>query len=102
MKERLREALRSYGLWVGGNLATHQDMFALFWARGAERYLNASTLASSSCPMLPSTPPFAGMRDGSMSACRWRSPAAGAGTAWPIFGALRQQHDQHLRAVRGT
>ena len=26
-------------LWVGGKLATQQDLFALFWARGAERYL---------------------------------------------------------------
>ena len=39
MKDRMREALRSYDLWVGGNLATQQDMCALFWARGAERYL---------------------------------------------------------------
>ena len=39
MKDRLREALRSYELWVGGNLATQQDMCALFWSRGAERYL---------------------------------------------------------------
>ncbi|TIP60326.1 MAG: phosphate/phosphite/phosphonate ABC transporter substrate-binding protein, partial [Mesorhizobium sp.] len=39
MKDRLREALRSYNLWVGGSLATQQDMCALFWARGAERYL---------------------------------------------------------------
>jgi hypothetical protein len=39
MKDRLREALRAYELWVGGNLATQQDMCALFWARGAERYL---------------------------------------------------------------
>jgi hypothetical protein len=30
MKDRLREALQSYNLWVGGSLATHQDMFALF------------------------------------------------------------------------
>ena len=41
MKDRLREALRTYDLWVGGNLATQQDMFALFWARAAERYLKS-------------------------------------------------------------
>ena len=39
MKHPLREALRSYQLWVGGNLATQRDMCARFWARGAERYL---------------------------------------------------------------
>ena len=41
MKDRLREALRGYELWVGGSLATQQDMWALFWARAAERYTGA-------------------------------------------------------------
>ena len=49
MKDRLREALRAYELWVGGNLATQQDMCALFWARGAERYLEAAAVGSPSC-----------------------------------------------------
>jgi hypothetical protein len=39
MKLRLRSASRQMNLWVGGVLATQQDMSALFWARGAERCL---------------------------------------------------------------
>jgi len=57
MKDRLREALQSYGLWVGGSLATHQDMFALFWARGAERYLRDGGTLALVLPMRRSTPP---------------------------------------------
>jgi hypothetical protein len=39
LKERMSEAGQAYGLWVGGVLATQQDVAALFWARAAERYL---------------------------------------------------------------
>ncbi len=39
LNERFRAACASYGLWVGGVLATQQDTSALFWARAAERYL---------------------------------------------------------------
>ncbi|MFL5334910.1 MAG: hypothetical protein ACJ8H8_17385 [Geminicoccaceae bacterium] len=39
MNIRLRDACKSMNLWVGGVLATQQDLSALFWARGAERYL---------------------------------------------------------------
>jgi hypothetical protein len=39
LKDRMREACQAYGLWVGGVLATQQDVAALFWARAAERYL---------------------------------------------------------------
>lgn len=39
LQERFREACESYGLWVGGVLATQQDTAALFWARAAEHYL---------------------------------------------------------------
>ena len=46
MKPRLREACQRMNLWVGGVLATQQDMAALFRARGAERYLReAGTIA---------------------------------------------------------
>lgn len=89
MKERLREALQSYGLWVGGSLATHQDMFALFWARGAERYLReGGTLALVVPYAALNAPVFAGIRDGSMKrvkvaiTCGW-----GLERVWPIFGA---------------
>jgi len=89
MKERLREALQSYGLWVGGSLATHQDMFALFWARGAERYLrNGGTLALVLPYAALNAPVFAGMRDGNMQRVRVAITGGwGLERVWPIFGA---------------
>ena len=89
MKERLREALQSYGLWVGGSLATHQDMFALFWARGAERYLrDGGTLALVLPYAALNAPVFAGMRDGSMQRVQVGITGGwGLERVWPIFGA---------------
>lgn len=89
MKERLREALQSYGLWVGGSLATHQDMFALFWARGAERYLREGGSLALVLPYAAlNAPVFAGMRDGSMQRVRVAITGGwGLERVWPIFGA---------------
>lgn len=89
MKDRLREALGSYGLWVGGSLATHQDMCALFWARGAERYLrDGGTLALVLPYATLNAPVFAGMRDGSMGRVRVAITGGwGLERVWPIFGA---------------
>ncbi len=89
MKERLREALQSYGLWVGGSLATHQDMFALFWARGAERYLrDGGTLALVLPYAALNAPVFAAMRDGSMQRVKVAVTGGwGLERVWPIFGA---------------
>jgi SAM-dependent methyltransferase len=89
MKDRLREALQSYGLWVGGSLATHQDMFALFWARGAERYLrDGGTLALVLPYAALNAPVFAGMRDGNMQRVRVAITGGwGLERVWPIFGA---------------
>nr|WP_246734058.1 N-6 DNA methylase [Oharaeibacter diazotrophicus] len=89
MKDRLREALQSYGLWVGGPLATHQDMFALFWARGAERYLRpGGTLALVLPYAALNAPVFAGMRDGSMQRVKVAITGGwGLERVWPIFGA---------------
>lgn len=89
MKDRLREALGSYNLWVGGPLATHQDMFALFWARGAERYLrDGGTLALVLPYAALNAPVFAGMRDGSMERVRVAITGGwGLERVWPIFGA---------------
>jgi hypothetical protein len=89
MKDRLREALNSYNLWVGGSLATHQDMFALFWARGAERYLrDGGTLALVLPYAALNAPVFAAMRDGSMQRVRVAITGGwGLERAWPIFGA---------------
>ena len=67
MKDRLREALRTYDLWIGGNLATQQDMCALFWARGAERYLTHDGRLAFVLPYAAlNAPVFAGLRSGRM------------------------------------
>jgi len=89
MKDRLREALQSYNLWVGGSLATHQDMCALFWARGAERYLrDDGTLALVLPYAVLNAPMFAAMRDGSMQRVQVAITGGwGLERVWPIFGA---------------
>ena len=89
MKDRLREALQSYGLWAGGSLATHQDMFALFWARGAERYLrDGGTLALVLPYAALNAPVFAAMRNGSMQRVKVAITGGwGLERVWPIFGA---------------
>ncbi|TJX06630.1 MAG: hypothetical protein E5X43_02675, partial [Mesorhizobium sp.] len=89
MKDRLREALRSYNLWVGGSLATQQDMCALFWARGAERYLRDGGVLALVLPYAAlNAPVFAGMRDGGMERVRVAIIGGwGLERVWPIFGA---------------
>lgn len=89
MKDRLREALRAYELWVGGNLATQQDMCALFWARGAERYLKPRGRIAFVLPFaVLNAPVFAGLRSGRLGQTRVRLTGGWAlERVWPIFGA---------------
>ncbi len=89
MKDRVREALRTYDLWVGGSLATQQDICALFWARGAERYLAPRGRIAFVLPYaLLNAPVFAPLRAGSMGEARVRLDGAWAlERVWPIFGA---------------
>lgn len=89
MKDRLREALQSYNLWVGGSLATHQDMCALFWARGAERYLREGGRLALVLPYaVMNAPVFAAMRNGGLQRVRVAVTGGwGLERAWPIFGA---------------
>jgi len=89
MKDRLREALRTYDLWVGGNLATQQDMFALFWARAAERYLKSRGRVAFVLPFaVMNAPVYAGLRTGRLNQTRVRITSAWAlERVWPIFGA---------------
>ena len=89
MKDRLREALRTYGLWAGGALATQQDMCALFWARGAERYVAPGGRLAFVLPYaVLNAPVFAGLRAGRMVHV---NVAVTGGWSlekvWPIFGA---------------
>lgn len=89
MKELLREALLQYGLWVGGSLATHQDICALFWARGAERYLAEGGKLAMVLPYaLTNAPVFAAIRDGSLKRVKVAVTGGwGLERVWPIFGA---------------
>lgn len=89
MKDRLRDALQTYGLWVGGNLATQQDMCALFWARGAERYLAPSGRLAFVLPYaVLNAPVYAGLRSGQMLLTQVRLTGGWAlERVWPIFGA---------------
>jgi SAM-dependent methyltransferase len=89
MKDRMREALQSYNLWVGGNLATHQDMCALFWARGAERYLREDGSLALVLPYaVLNAPVFVGMRDGRMRGIKVAITGGWSlERVWPIFGA---------------
>jgi hypothetical protein len=65
MQTRLRTASTSYGLWVGGVLATQQDMAALFWARCAERYLKCRGTIAFVMPYAAlNRPAFEGVRRG--------------------------------------
>ncbi len=89
MKDRLRDALGTYGLWVGGALATQQDMCALFWARGAERYLKTRGRLAFVLPYaVLNAPVFAGLRAGRME--RVQVAVTGGWSlekVWPIFGS---------------
>jgi hypothetical protein len=89
MKDRLREALRGYELWVGGSLATQQDMWALFWARASERYLRLHGTIAFVLPYAAlNAPVFAGLRAGRMGEASVRLTGAWAlERVWPIFGA---------------
>ncbi len=89
MKDRVREALRAYDLWIGGSLATQQDICALFWARGADRYLAPRGRIAFVLPYaLLNAPVFAPLRAGRMGEARVRLEGAWAlERVWPIFGA---------------
>jgi hypothetical protein len=89
MKDRVREALITYELWKGGNLATQQDMCALFWARGAERYIKHRGRLAFVLPFaVLNAPVFVGMRGGRLGQTRVRVTGAWSlERVWPIFGA---------------
>jgi SAM-dependent methyltransferase len=89
MKDRLREASRAYDLWVGGKLATQQDMCAVFWARCAERYLRpGGTIAFVLPYAVLNGPLYAGLRSGHLGQTRVRIIEGWSlEKVWPIFGA---------------
>ncbi|TIS34609.1 MAG: hypothetical protein E5X11_22540, partial [Mesorhizobium sp.] len=64
-------------------------MCALFWARGAERYLRDGGVLALVLPYAAlNAPVFAGMRDGGMERVRVAIIGGwGLERVWPIFGA---------------
>lgn len=65
MKIRLRDACQAMNLWIGGVLATQQDLSALFWARGIERYLRPGGIIAFVLPYAAlNRPAFEGLRRG--------------------------------------
>ncbi|MCZ8150633.1 MAG: hypothetical protein O9325_22600, partial [Roseomonas sp.] len=89
MKDRVKEGLSEYGLWLGGNLATQQDIWALFWARGAERYLAPGGKLAFVVPFAAlNAPVFAPLRAGIFPGVQTRLTGGWAlEKVWPIFGA---------------
>jgi hypothetical protein len=89
MKPRLRSACRQMNLWVGGVLATQQDMSALFWARGAERYLRPGGTIAFVLPYAAiNRPAFAGLRRGDFGNVQLRVVEAwDLARVRPIFGS---------------
>jgi hypothetical protein len=88
MKPRLRDASRAMNLWVGGVLATQQDMSALFWARGAQRYLRQGGTIAFVLPFAAiNRPAFAGLRRGIFHTVQTRIVEAwDLARVRPIFG----------------
>ena len=77
MKVRLRDACQAMNLWVGGVLATQQDLSALFWARGAERYLKPGGTIAFVLPYAAlNRPAFDGLRRGVYGSAEVRITAA--------------------------
>jgi hypothetical protein len=76
-------------LWVGGVLATQQDMSALFWARGAERYLKPGGSITFVLPYAAiNRPAFAGLRRGDFGSVQTRvSEAWDLARVRPRFGS---------------
>ncbi len=89
MKPRLRSACRQMNLWVGGILATQQHMSALFWARGAERYLKAGGMIAFVLPYAAiNRPAFAGLRRGDFGNVQLHvAEAWDLARVRPIFGS---------------
>ena len=77
MKPRLRDACQAMNLWIGGILATQQDLAALFWARAAERYLEPGGTIAFVLPYAAlNRPAFGGMRTGVFGGAEVRIDAA--------------------------
>jgi hypothetical protein len=88
MKPRLRVASQRMNLWVGGVLTTQQDLSALFWARGAERYLKQGGTIGFALPYAAlNRPAFGALRRGNFGSVQVRIIEAwDLARVRPIFG----------------
>ena len=109
MKTNLREACIPLNLWVGGMLATQQDISALFWARCAERYLTAGGVIAFVLPYAAlNRPAFGGLRRGDFRSLHVQIVEAWSfdETVQPLFpvtgvGADRQTRTRNRPADNG-
>jgi hypothetical protein len=88
IRPRLRAACQQMHLWAGGVLATQQDLSALFWARGAERYLrDGGTIAFVLPYAVLNRPAYSGLRRGNLGTVQVRIVKAwDLAQTRPIFG----------------
>jgi hypothetical protein len=77
-------------LWVGGRLATQQDVSALFWARSAERYLRRGGVMAFVMPYAAlNRPAYRGLRQGNFGTVRTNIENAwNLARVRPIFGEV--------------
>lgn len=76
MQRRFREASQSRGLWVGGKVATHQDLSGYFFARCVERYLRTNGRIAFVMPLAAmSRLQYEGFRSGRFGAPRGQTAA---------------------------
>jgi SAM-dependent methyltransferase len=88
MRPRLQSACRAMNLWVGGRLATNQDISSLFWARAAERYLLPGGTIAFVLPYAAlNRPAFEGVRAGDFNSVQVRVlEASDLARVRPMFG----------------
>jgi methylase of polypeptide subunit release factors len=88
MQGRLRDACQAMNLWVGGVLATQQDLCTLFTARAAQRYLKPGGRIAFVLPYaVLNRPVHAGLRRGDhrVVALRWDAAWSLDETVRPLF-----------------
>jgi hypothetical protein len=88
MRLRLRDACLAMNLWIGGRLATNQDLSALFWARGGERYLRQGGTIAFVLPFAAlNRPAFGGLRVGDFNSVQVHiTEAWDLARVRPLFG----------------
>ncbi|MBU6500115.1 MAG: N-6 DNA methylase, partial [Rhodospirillales bacterium] len=88
LKARFKDACQRANLWIGGKLATQQDLSALFVARATERYLKPDGTLALVLPYAAlNRPAYEGMRRGDYGTARLRIDAAWSfdETVQPLF-----------------